>query len=740
MTQRQLVSSAQVEEGANIEIVAEDEQLNRLMEKLKQVCQTKVSTLVAIRSVMTQFGTELEKALTRVEGVENISQTYFQISECLTRVDQVAKSMDVLQSMEKEGLVTFAGTNLIEVEDLLEVIAGVKKIVVEVEGMPMAVEGEVEKEGIDTKGKEEEEEIKKAKAAIQKISNKLQGFADRLKKVYFKQVRTVIEIVEIMREKVTKQVAQMLLACTEKPPETALQVQMQVQEWLTRVSRVWAMGSVVPEQFYNTSDVMTVARQAQIVIQGTREAIVEMERVFAKIEICQAEMVAREATGEVRAAAEAVQEAEKAVLCAESEVEKKEKAAEIEKAREIEIKETKVAAKAITAADQGKLREQEIETKRIIREAKEKYRKVVEAKVAAEKKARRAAKVKVIGVYVLIRSYQSVAENIVVIDTTARQIILSIPAGKWFEQYFYHRIAITPDGSQAYVAYEDRVIMIDTITRKTSEIIMIENPQHITITSNGKRIYVAHKDGVIVIDNDIQKVYDVIKMKNPRYIAITPDERWAYVAFENGIILVSIVIINIMSNDVIEIKSPWHIAITPDGNWAYVACEDGIRVIDIANQQVLDVIISSAGSNPFLYGYDIAITPDGSRVYVTSGGEDISVIDTFTQQVVFRGKCLCGWGMAITPDGSQAYVACRDSVIMFSANNIKELNDVSLQESSPFPSPCGCGVAITPDGSQAYMARKGNIVVIDTVNQKISDTISVDGFPTIIAIASIIPQ
>src|SRR6201999_3967046 len=60
---------------------------------------------------------------------------------------------------------------------------------------------------------------------------------------------------------------------------------------------------------------------------------------------------------------------------------------------------------------------------------------------------------------------------------------------------------------------------------------------------------------------------------------------------------------------------------------------------------------------------DVAITPDGTRAYVTNLFGGISVIDTATNRVipVPGGNAieagLTPMGIAITPDGKRAYVA-----------------------------------------------------------------------------------
>jgi YVTN family beta-propeller protein len=88
------------------------------------------------------------------------------------------------------------------------------------------------------------------------------------------------------------------------------------------------------------------------------------------------------------------------------------------------------------------------------------------------------------------------------------------------------------------------------------------------------------------------------------------------------------------------------VAITPDGTRAYVTTnqELTLSVIDIATNAVA-ATIPAAGT------WGVAITPDGTRAYVTNNGSNtISVIDTATNTVVATVPVGVGpFGVAITP-------------------------------------------------------------------------------------------
>jgi hypothetical protein len=324
MTQNQFgepaapASSAQVGEGANVGIAAEDEQLNRSIKKLQQVCQKTVTTAVVVASIVqseaAQWVAKLESlSKQRVGSTEIISQTSSQIEAWFAQVNRAVESMkNRLQSMEAD-LVTFAGTNLIEVEDLLEAMAKVRKIVaqidycqaeVEVEQAAMIAEkaeiaatkakAEVIEAGMKLKDtatvvaekkraakearKEAEERaeeserareaLEQAKAALGEVpvgaaretrvavlatNRRLQVAANQLKQAYLKQMSTAVVVAKIAQEEATKWVAQVEKSLEHaEEPEIVSRTRVQVQEWLTQVNCVWVVENVL-EQSYNLS-------------------------------------------------------------------------------------------------------------------------------------------------------------------------------------------------------------------------------------------------------------------------------------------------------------------------------------------------------------------------------------------------------------------------------------------------------------------------------------------------------
>lgn len=157
-------------------------------------------------------------------------------------------------------------------------------------------------------------------------------------------------------------------------------------------------------------------------------------------------------------------------------------------------------------------------------------------------------------------------------------------------------IAITPDGSRAYVAIDDSpgsVEVVNTATNAVVDSVVVGAfPEGIAITPDGSRAYVANlgDNDVSVIDtatNDLAGP-DIPVGANPRGIAITPDGSRAYV-------------VNVTDADVSVINTATNSLAGPD-----------IQVGDSSNE------INR-----------IAITPDGSRAYLPNIDDgDVSVINT----------------------------------------------------------------------------------------------------------------
>jgi YVTN family beta-propeller protein len=198
---------------------------------------------------------------------------------------------------------------------------------------------------------------------------------------------------------------------------------------------------------------------------------------------------------------------------------------------------------------------------------------------------------------------------------------------------------------------------------------------------------------------------------------------------------VGLSVLDVTTNDLITTipagSAPTAVAITPDGSRAYVTNHlDTVSVVDIATNAMIETI--SVGFFP----RDVAITPDGSRAYVANTFSDtLSVIDTATNQVIDTIPGLADpVQLAITPDGSRAYVATQG----FSPAAVAVIDTVSNTVIASIPIPTGVplDIEITPDGSRAYVPAGGvgAIWVIETATNTIVAGIEGLGFAGRLAI------
>ena len=125
--------------------------------------------------------------------------------------------------------------------------------------------------------------------------------------------------------------------------------------------------------------------------------------------------------------------------------------------------------------------------------------------------------------------------------------------------------------------------------------------------------------------------------------------------------------------------------------------------------------------------WDVAVSPDSRRVYVTASGGTVSVIDTTTHAV--SGPYAAGpaaTGIAVSPDGTRLYVATElwnSNITVMDTTTMRVIGTVDLGYSN-YP----IDGAFTPNGKRLYMiagaqglSAEGALMVIDT-DDPTSDT------------------
>ncbi len=225
----------------------------------------------------------------------------------------------------------------------------------------------------------------------------------------------------------------------------------------------------------------------------------------------------------------------------------------------------------------------------------------------------------------------------------------------------------------------------------------------------------------------------------PRDITITPDGSTVYVSLLDYDNTGDVAVINTASDTLITtINVPNNakaIAMSPDGSILYVsstylsgAADKNyyISVMDTVTNTIVDTVVTSP-YKPF----DLAVSPDGSRVYIANEGYGLSYLDTADNSLVgvIEEAHKIYARLAVSPGGEYVYVSTLNDSNFQAEVSVIDAGTGSLAAIIPITQPDQYlefkGMDVHPTASELYMIyRAGNtglhdFYVIDTTSNTI---------------------
>ncbi len=244
--------------------------------------------------------------------------------------------------------------------------------------------------------------------------------------------------------------------------------------------------------------------------------------------------------------------------------------------------------------------------------------------------------------------------NVSVVNAANNTVVASIPVDASPEG-----LAVTPNGGLLYVACvgANKVDVISTSSNSIIASIPVgASPIQLAVTPNGAQVYVVAQanNQVNVIDTGSQTVIANINVgSHPTRVAFSPDGTRGYVTNVYG---GNVSIIDTNSRSVIGSF------LAGTGPVAIAAASNGRLYVSNQYSNTVTVHDLSGGllatMSGFLFPNAVAVTPDGTRVFVTNGnGATVSTIDTSSNSVI--GTLPVGstpTSVAVSPDGTMAYI------------------------------------------------------------------------------------
>ncbi len=332
------------------------------------------------------------------------------------------------------------------------------------------------------------------------------------------------------------------------------------------------------------------------------------------------------------------------------------------------------------------------------------------------------------------------AGKVLVVDTDKSKVVKQIRVGD--KPY---TIILNSDESLGYVSnqWSDNVSVIDL---KTAEVIYTiptgGGPAGLYLTNDEKYLYIvnSYTSNLSVIELDTKKEIRRLTVgNNPTGIAASPDGKTVYITSRrtkgkpyDEEVVCELAVTDVESKQIIEhkdIKSAYmleNLAFTPDGELALMPLirpknniptvqvdrgwmmTNGFAVIEPKEKGRTFQFLFDEPNKFYADPYDIAITPDGKRAFISNSGVD----------------CITVVSIDSVRDLLARYT---DAELAMYANHLGLSKQFVIGRIPTGANPKG--IALSPDGNKLYVAEHLNdkIGVINTENYLIENTIDLGG-------------
>jgi len=330
------------------------------------------------------------------------------------------------------------------------------------------------------------------------------------------------------------------------------------------------------------------------------------------------------------------------------------------------------------------------------------------------------------------------ADLILVVDTENNIVLNKINVG-----VHPHSVLLSKDGTIAYVSnqWSDNISVIDLITLKVADTIKTGNgPAGLSLSANGKFLYVVNTFGsdLSVIDLSTKEERKRLTTGNdPTGTSLSPDGKELYVTSRRAKIapygepLISdLTVVNDSTQRVtkyMSIESAYmmeNVSFTPSGDLAMMTLirpknlvtslqvergwmmNHGIGIVEQKEEGRIAQLLLDEPNAYYSDPFDIVITPDGKKAFVSSSGVDvISVISIDSIRSILKDsspKMLKNIsnnlgissrfvikriptganpkGLALSPDGKRLYVAeqLEDKIAVINTESLENINSIDL--------------------------------------------------------------